>query len=156
MGVKIRSIVSIRSVILFVALMIFVLEKTSAQTDLTWETLSDVTFDIEYDEEAFSYIMVPEFSKEIKSYEKVHVIIEGYFIQMDTEDNVHVLSRYPYASCFFCGGAGPESVIELQMSKKVKGVFLDERVFIEGTLLLNASDMDHFNYIIEDAQFIEG
>jgi len=126
---------------------------STGQKDLTWEVLSDVTFDIEYDEVAMSYWMAPDFSDDILAFRGVQVIIEGYFIQMDTEDNVHVLSRYPYASCFFCGGAGPESVIELQMAKKVVGIRMDQRVRVEGTLQLNESDLNHFHYIIEDARF---
>ncbi|MNL80290.1 hypothetical protein D3C87_2071030 [compost metagenome] len=59
------------------------------------------------------------------------------------------------AACFFCGGAGPESIIELQFRKKKQRFRTDEVLTVRGKLALNANDVDHLNYILKDAEVID-
>lgn len=54
------------------------------------------------------------------------------------------------ASCFFCGGAGPETIIEVIFKKKPP-FKTDQIVEITGILELNADDVDHCNYILKEA-----
>jgi len=150
-----RSLFKVSHIFSFVLLVSFFnLKESNAQKVLDWETLAKVNFEIVFDEDVMSYYRIPEFSDSVKSYQNRQVTMEGYLIQMDTEDNVHILSRYPYASCFFCGGAGPESVVELQMTERLKGIYMDQRVRVRGLFILNAEDQNHFNYIIERADFL--
>ncbi len=125
----------------------------AGQKSLSWVTLSDVTFKEVYDEKAKWYWLVPIFGEKAKAFQNKKVVLEGYFIPVDPERNFHVLSRYPYSSCFFCGGAGPESVVELQIDKKLaKHISMDERIRFEGELILNDSDFDHCSYILKAAR----
>ena len=125
----------------------------NAQKSLTWEVLSNVKFNKQYDETIKAYWLVPTFGARVKAYENKTVIVEGYFIPVDTEGKFYVLSKYPYSSCFFCGGAGPESIVELQVSKKlVKHISMDERVQFQGKFALNVSDFKHCNYILKGAR----
>ena len=55
------------------------------------------------------------------------------------------------ASCFFCGASGPESVIEINF-KSVPPFKTDQIVTITGVLELNKYDVDHFNYILNNAE----
>ncbi|MEM7109295.1 MAG: DUF3299 domain-containing protein, partial [Bacteroidota bacterium] len=61
-------------------------------------------------------------------------------------------SRYPYASCFFCGSGGPESIVELQLKPDHPKFKMDQRVTITGTLVLNYDDIYQCNYIMTDAE----
>jgi hypothetical protein len=66
-----------------------------------------------------------------------------------------VLSAFPYSSCFFCGQAGPESVIEIQFAKQYTGLRMDKIITVRGTLRLNADDILQLNYILEDVEIVE-
>lgn len=59
---------------------------------------------------------------------------------------VYALSKYPYAACFFCGGAGPETIAGLHFSKSPKRYKTDDFVTLQGMLVLNDSDVDNFMY----------
>lgn len=78
--------------------------------------------------------------------------MEGYYMPLDLENNYTiVLSRNPYAQCFFCGGAGPESVIEVNFSAKPPKFKMDQIVRVTGVLKLNDKDIEHMNFILTDA-----
>lgn len=145
-----RSILFILS---FLLILVFSPTNLISQESLSWEALADITYTKEYDEEFKTYWLVPIFGKQPKAYQHKIVILEGYFIPLDSDGNFNILSRYPYSSCFFCGKAGPESVVELQMDKKlVKDIRMDERVRFQGELILNRTDYDHCNYILKAAR----
>lgn len=125
----------------------------NAQQAIKWKALTDVTFTEKYDQKIDGYWLVPTFGEKTKAWNNQQVILEGFFIPIDLDENFHVLSRYPYSSCFFCGGAGPESIVELQLDKEVaKRLEMDQRLRFEGTLVLNDSDMYHCSYILKNAR----
>ena len=66
-----------------------------------------------------------------------------------------MLSANPYSSCFFCGQAGPESVMEIQLLKQYDGLRMDQVITFKGKLRLNADDIYQLNYILEDAEVVE-
>lgn len=129
--------------------------KMNGQQAIKWKALTDVTFTEKFDKKINGYWLIPTFGAKTKAWENKLVILDGYFIPIDLDDNFHVLSRYPYASCFFCGAAGPESIVELQLDKKVSmRLEMDERLRVEGVLVLNNSDLDHCSYILKNAKLI--
>ena len=137
-------------------LMLFLYSGSSmAQSDLSWDILNDVTFEEQYLEESDTYWLIPSFGDFIKLYEKQEVTIDGYLIVIDIDENFFVLSKYPYSACFFCGAAGPDSIVELQLDQKLRGVQTDQKVRVRGRLSLNKSDIEHFNYILTQASVIE-
>jgi len=115
-----------------------------AQSDLSWDILSDVTFDEQYLEESDTYWLIPSFGDFIKLYEQQQVSIEGYLIVIDIDENFFVLSKYR-----------PDSIVELQLDQKLRGVQTDQKVRVRGRLSLNKSDIEHFNYILTQASVIE-
>ena len=126
-----------------------------SQNIITWELLKDVEFDEIWSEEFQAYYMVPKFSKSVKEMDGKEVQIRGFIIPVDIVQDYYVLSANPYSSCFFCGQAGPESVIEIQMIKKYEGLRMDQVITFQGTLRLNIDDIYQLNYILEEAQIIE-
>ena len=59
------------------------------------------------------------------------------------------LSKNPYASCYICGNAGAETIVELWIQpKSIRRYKTDERLTFKGKLRLNDSDVGHFNYIL--------
>ncbi len=125
----------------------------SAQEKIDWELLARVRFKTEYVEDLGAYYLIPKFSKAVAAYEGREVILSGYFIPFNEQQMFFVLSRYPFSSCYFCGAAGPESVVELQLKLEAFQRFrMDERLTFKGTLVLNINDFGHCNYILKNAE----
>ncbi|MES2627340.1 MAG: DUF3299 domain-containing protein [Bacteroidota bacterium] len=122
-----------------------------SQETISWELLRDVKFAEKFNEELGSYINVPTFGNSVKAKAGKEVQITGYVIPLDVKQNVYVLSANPYAACFFCGGAGPETVIDLKFIKAPKKYKTDERVTVKGKLKLNATDIYQLTYVLENA-----
>ncbi|MFK7806160.1 MAG: DUF3299 domain-containing protein [Saprospiraceae bacterium] len=119
---------------------------------ITWKMLSDVSFEDMYIEELDAYYWKPEFGQQVKNLEGKEVYITGYMIPVEVEENFYVLSRYPFANCFFCGGAGPESIVDLRFKPGSGRAYkTDERLTFKGKLKLNSDDVYQMNYILENA-----
>ena len=108
-----------------------------AQTPVEWSQLSQVHYVSMVDIRNGNFIDRPRFSKEIKQLKGESIQIQGYLIPLDVEGNAYALSRYPYSACFFCGGAGPESVMDVHFTEPYKSRDLNEMVTLQGTLELN-------------------
>ena len=126
-----------------------------SQNIITWELLKNVEFDEIWSEEFQAYYMVPKFSSSVKAMDNKQVQIRGFIIPVDIVQDYYVLSANPYSSCFFCGQAGPESVMEVQMVKKYEGLRMDQIITFKGKLKLNVDDIYQLNYILEDAEIVE-
>lgn len=100
--------------------------------------------------------MFPIFHDEIKVLEGKPIQIKGYLIPVEGEDSgkLHFLSANPNSSCFFCGGAGPESVMDVKTRRPHKDLKMDEILTFRGRLRLNDTDLNFLNYILEDAELV--
>ena len=142
-------------IILLTTFFLFFIGNIFSQNIITWELLKNVEFDEIWSEEFQAYYMVPKFSESVKAMDGKEVQIRGFIIPVDIVQDYYVLSANPYSSCFFCGQAGPESVMEIQMIKKYEGLRMDQVITYKGTLKLNVDDIYQLNYILEDAEIIE-
>ncbi|WP_461129625.1 DUF3299 domain-containing protein [Spirosoma aerophilum] len=122
---------------------------------LSWEVLRDVTFKKKWYAEESVYMLYPTFGQGIQKLNGKVVDLTGYVLPVDLESNIYVLSAFPYSACFFCGGAGPESVVSLKFKKSDKKFKTDERRTFRGTLKLNADNIYELNYILADAEMIQ-
>jgi hypothetical protein len=119
--------------------------------DNIWQTLFKVGWVKKYSPELKSKIDFPKFSPEVKALDGKTITISGYVLPTDLyEGDFVVLSAYPMAQCFFCGGAGPESVMEVYPRNNRRS-FATERVTFKGILELNESDYSHLIYKLKDA-----
>lgn len=123
----------------------------NSQDILTWDHIADVTFEEKFDEEIGGSWLIPIFGDNIKTYQNKQVELEGFLINLDLDFTLIIISKNPYAACFFCGMAGPETVVEIQLTHPIDKFKLDQRAIIRGELLLNKIDFDHFNYILKNA-----
>lgn len=122
---------------------------------LTWEDLKDVDFQEKYYEDIDQYLLFPVFGEKIKGMENKTWVLSGYVIPVSPggEDTppLYVLSANPFSACFFCGNAGPESVVELELTDPYVLYGTDEFRSFEGKLELNDSNVDRLNYLLIDA-----
>lgn len=121
----------------------------------TWQKLSKITFTKEFDELMGFKIDKPVFSESVKAMEGQEVTIKGYIIPVEgyKSHKEFIFSAFPYNMCFFCGGAGPETVMEVEASEPVK--FTAESVVLKGKIRLNADDINRLMYKLEDAVMVE-
>lgn len=124
----------------------------SAQAEANlWKTLAKITFEKKYDDLLGFKVDVPVFSDAIKALEGKEVTVSGYIVPVEgyKSHNEFVFSAYPYNMCFFCGGAGPETVMEVSATQAVK--YSTERIVLRGKLLLNRDNINRLMYIMTDA-----
>jgi hypothetical protein len=119
--------------------------------EINWKILADVTYKDMYVKELDAYYWKPTFGASVKALAGKEVFITGYVIPVDYDAGFFVVSKYPYANCFFCGGGGPESVVDLQFASKHRNYKTDERLTFKGKLVLNADDIYKMNYILQGA-----
>ena len=138
---------------LIVVGLLLLVQNVGAQEMLTWEDFADVNFQPEYNEKYDVHFLMPTFGEKIKNFQGKQVKIQGYFLDISGPGEIFLVSANPMASCFFCGAAGPESIVEVAF--KEKPTFkTDQVVQVTGTLELNRDNVDHCNYILKDAEGI--
>ena len=121
---------------------------------ITWDDLTAVTFEEKYYEKEEAWMLFPTFGEGVKKLEGKVVEIKGYVIPLEPER--YVLSANPFSSCFFCGNAGPETVMELDMTSYDKVFYTDDFLTFQGTFTLNDQNIDRMNYILTEASPIDG
>jgi hypothetical protein len=139
--------------LIFIFCLFIFAQSISVAQDLTWKALGDVKWERKYNKEYDEHINYPKFGGLISPYNNKEVVIKGYLLPVEVEGDYIVISAFPYQSCFFCGGAGVESVMEIYLKKKktVKAM----QIKVRGKLQLNADDVNHLVYLLKDAEIIE-
>lgn len=123
-----------------------------APLKLTWQMLQDVEYVKKWNKDYQMDIMFPSFGKYIKQYAGKEMYITGFLIPLNIEAGLYAVSKTNYASCFFCGKSGPESVVSLKFKKKPKRYKTDEYLTMKGTLELNDSNIGDFIYIFQNTE----
>lgn len=122
-----------------------------AQTILDWSDLSKGISWEPYTAEAISpRFQKAAFSSKMEATEGAEVILTGYFLVLDGSQSIYMLSKNPWASCFFCGNGGPETVVGLQFPEK-PSFSMDDLLSVKGILRLNRENPEQFYYLIEKA-----
>ncbi len=130
------------------------LTQVSAQ-ETTWKTLGKISYTKQYDELMGFKVDVPVFSEDIIALEGKEVEVKGYIIPVEgyKSHKEFIFSAFPYTMCFFCGGAGPETVMDVFAKNPVE--YSASQITLRGRLELNATDINRLMYAIHDAELIE-
>lgn len=120
-----------------------------------WKTLSRITFKKEYNEIMGFKVDVPVFSPDVKKLEGKEITVRGYIIPVEgyKSHSEFVFSAFPYNMCFFCGGAGPETVMEVYAKKPV--AYTAQSITLRGKLQLNDSDINRLIYAMKDVELVK-
>jgi len=142
-------------IFLLASLLLVLFTTTGRAQENTWRTLSKITFKKQYDETMGFKIDVPVFSEDIKAMTDDEITVKGYIIPVEgyKSHNEFIFSAFPYSMCFFCGGAGPETVMEVFSEKPV--TYTAEQITLKGKLELNETDINRLMYILNDAVLVE-
>ncbi|MDR2037976.1 MAG: hypothetical protein LBQ60_08635 [Bacteroidales bacterium] len=128
-----------------------------AQQEVNWKILADVQWVSTYFPEYDAYFDMPKFGKKVKDLSGKQISIKGFYVPVDASGSMFALSAYPSQMCFFCNGAGMESVMEIipkKGSTELKKVVTDKYIELKGKLKLNEKEADHLMYILEEAELV--
>mgnify|MGYP006268469129 CR=1 FL=1 len=136
------------------SLLIFLLLMGSAslpaQHRIDWDFLSQVTFSQPDGDNRDPVYGKPVFEAPVREMEGKKVVIEGFMLPLTVDNQQYILSRYPFTECFFCGGGGKETVVELILTEAWE-FDLDEQVTVQGRLRL-VEDPMQISYRLEEAE----
>lgn len=120
-----------------------------------WNDLADVSIETRMDESEGYEISYPEFGPKVQALNGKEIELRGYMIPLESMlgQQYFVLSSLPFNICFFCGGAGPETIAEVHTKKPIE--FTDDVIRVKGIFELNPDDPEHLMYIINEAIIIE-
>jgi hypothetical protein len=134
---------------------LFAFNSNAQDTQGAWKKLSKVTFKKQYDDLLGFKIDIPVFSEEVKSMNGKEITVRGYIVPTNgyKSHSDFVFSAFPYNMCFFCGGAGPETVMEVESKESI--TYTAEVITIKGTLELNDEDPNRLMYKLKDAVLVK-
>lgn len=136
-------------------------EELQQEPEGLWKILLKLPMEVKFDDRIDDIVFAPKFTPEIKKYQGKEIEIKGYILphditKLNPKDNgaMFIFSAFPAATCFFCGGAGPESVMEVYPSQPI--AFQKTAVTLKGTLELNATDYLKLAYKLTNAKLVVG
>lgn len=134
---------------LFASLNVFSQEITEIWTDL-----ADISYKEEFSEILGFDIEVPVFGQKPKALEGKSITIRGYVVPLEGfgAHKEFILSSLPYNMCYFCGGAGPETVMEVYAVENIP--YSAKPITLKGTLTLNDDDVNRLMYLLTDARLV--
>ncbi len=140
-------------IVLFSLISLFVMAQTPAAS--IWKTLAKVTFKKELDPDLGFKIDIPVFSKEVRMLEGKTIEVRGYVLPTEgyKSQKRFMFSALPYNVCYFCGGAGPETVMEV--TSKMPIPVSAEPILLRGTLALNGGDVNKLMYMLMNAEIVK-
>ena len=120
---------------------------------LNWKLLGMIKFIKKADKE-YGEIMYPQVSPLLKQKATKRIAISGFIIPID--NTTFALSKYVFASCFFCGNAGPETIMGIKFKGATPKLKTDQYVTLVGTFRINEKDVEDWIYHIDNAEIVKG
>lgn len=121
------------------------------QDTLTWKLLGDIKF-IRKKHKSYGEVEFPIVNMKLKTYHNKTVYLTGFIVPIDAKN--YALSKNVFASCFFCGKSGPETIAGLKFKGAFPKLKTDTYLTIKGTFKYNETDVDDWIYNIENAEIV--
>jgi len=130
-------------------------EQTLQDTEIiTWSLLGKITFENKPHPDYPEGVLYPTVNQELKTKKGKKIAISGFIIPIDNES--YALSKNVFAQCFFCGQAGPETIVGIHFKNLKKRLKTDQYVTLEGFFRYNETDVEDWIYHIEEAIITKG
>lgn len=93
----------------------------------------------------------------IKAFEGKEIIVKGYVIPLSGKkaQSHFMFSAYPYEACFFCGKAGPETVMEVFVKDDKKIEFSEKKISVKGTFHFTSRNPNDVMFTLKNAEIAE-
>lgn len=122
-----------------------------ARDTIHWDLLNMLEY-FEAPHDVYGTVYLPKFDKKVKKLHHSDIIISGYLVPVDK--TTWALSKYTYAACFFCGKAGPETVLGITWKGDPGKLKMDAHVWIKGRMIVNGTDVDDWMYQLTEAEIL--
>jgi len=129
--------------------------KSFVVTDtLTWKQLGAIKFLKKPHKDYPEGVMFPLVNSTLKAKNKKKIAVSGFIVPID--NTTYALSKNVFASCFFCGQAGPETIMGIKFKGGTPKLKTDQYVTLEGNFRVNENDIEDWIYHVEDAVIVKG
>ena len=128
-------------------------EVPSPIDSLNWNLLGMIKFVKKADKE-YGEVMYPQVSPLLKQKATKRIAMSGFIIPID--NTTYALSKNVFASCFFCGQAGPETIMGIKFKGATPKLKTDQYVTLVGTFRINENDVEDWIYHIDNAEIVKG
>jgi len=119
---------------------------------LNWKLLGQIKYMKKPSKDYPEGVMYPIINTSLKAKQGKQVVMSGFVVPIDNKS--YALSKNVFASCFFCGQAGPETIMGIKMKTPMK-FKTDQYVTLKGHFRYNDSDVEDWIYHIEDAEVVK-
>jgi hypothetical protein len=126
---------------------------TFLQDTLTWKQLSVIRF-VSKKHPTYGEISFPVVNDNLKKLGNKKVVIKGFIVPIDSKN--YAISKNVFASCFFCGKAGPETIAGIKFKGNLPKLKTDQYVTVQGVFRYNEDNADDWIYNIDDVEIIKG
>ena len=139
--------------------LIFQVKAQFPTDDGIWDLLlDDVTVRYRYSFKHEGFLPKPSFGKSLLQMDGKEVTISGFFLPANITGSSFVVSYYPMAMCFFCSGAGIESVVVMYAEdgeeRRFSNLRTDDFIEVKGRLELNEDVDKNLFYILREARWV--
>jgi len=122
---------------------------TAVSDTLSWKLLGQIKFVKKPSDDYPEGVMFPVVNSTLKAKGGKPIVMSGFIIPIDNK--TYALSKNVFASCFFCGQAGPETIMGIKFKNPGTKLKTDQYVTLSGTFRYNDNDVDDWIYHIENA-----
>jgi uncharacterized membrane protein YcgQ (UPF0703/DUF1980 family) len=129
-------------------------KKAFATTDtLTWKLLGEIKY-MKKKHASYGEVDFPIINTKLKKLAKKTIVMSGFIVPIDNKN--YALSKNVFASCFFCGKSGPETIMGIKFKGATPKLKTDTYLTIKGTFRPNEDDVEDWIYNCDNAEIIKG
>jgi len=119
---------------------------------LTWKLLAQIKYLKKPSKDYPEGVMFPVINPTLKAKNAKPILMSGFIIPIDNK--TYALSKNVFASCFFCGQAGPETIMGIKFKNPGMKLKTDQYVTLQGNFRYNDADVDDWIYHIDNAVIV--
>ena len=124
----------------------------SADT-LTWKMLGEIKY-LKKKHASYGEVDFPIINTKLKKLAKKTIVMSGFIVPIDNKN--YALSKNVFASCFFCGKSGPETIMGIKFKGATPKLKTDTYLTIKGTFRPNEDDVEDWIYNCDNAEIVKG
>lgn len=120
---------------------------------LSWKLLGEIKF-LKKKHATYGEVDFPLVNTKLKKLQKKTIVMSGFIVPIDNKN--YALSKNVFASCFFCGKSGPETIMGIKFKGSTPKLKTDTYLTLKGTFRYNETDVEDWIYHIENAEIVGG
>lgn len=128
-------------------------KKVVVADTLTWKLLGEIKY-LKKKHASYGEVDFPIINSKLKKLAKKTIVMSGFIVPIDNKN--YALSKNVFASCFFCGKSGPETIMGIKFKGATPKLKTDTYLTIKGTFRPNEDDVEDWIYNCDNAEIVKG